>query len=213
MSQSLREKRNDLLGEKVVKALQSRNFEAYYCKTSQDAIKKVLEFMHEKSSVTWGGSDTIRSMGLTKQIHEKDYIVYDRDLAATPEEMQDIYRKTFYADYYLTSVNAIAENGVMINIDRTGNRLAAICFGPKHVIIVAGINKVEATEEAALLRARTKAAPINAMRFDIKTPCKLSGSCGDCKSPESICSKILTLRLCDFPGRIKVVLVGEDLGY
>ena len=205
--------RNDLLGKKVVNALNERHFEAYYEPDSKSAVKRVLSLMPEGSSISWGGSMTIEDIGLIKAVYDGNYTLYDRNTAKSDEERGEILRKAFFADFFLSSANAIAENGVIYNIDRTGNRLAAICYGPKNVIIIAGINKIAGSESAALERARKMAAPINAMRFDIKTPCRETGVCMDCKSPQSICSKILTLRCADVPGRIKVIIFGEEAGF
>jgi hypothetical protein len=139
--------------------------------------------------------------------------VLDRDLAETPEEKLAMYLKAFSADVYLTSANAISEDGVIVNIDGNGNRVAAITWGPKKVIFVIGLNKVAQTVEAALARARSIASPVNAQRFDIKTPCRIDGRCHNCNSPESICSYVHFLRNSRTKGRHVVVLVGEDLGY
>ena len=206
------ESRNRMLGETLVKNLERRHFEAYYCATSEDAITKVKQLMPSGSSVTWGGSETIRRMGLTEALHEADYKVLDRDKAETREEQLDIYRQAFSCDYYLSSANAISEDGIIVNIDGNGNRVAAITWGPKKVIFVIGLNKVAQNVEAALARARSTASPINAARFDIKTPCQVDGVCHNCNSPQSICNYVHFLR--NSPrGRHVVVLVGENLGY
>jgi hypothetical protein len=157
---------------------------------------------------------TIRDMGLPDVLRQRGTLnVLDRDLAASPEEQQKIYLQAFTADVYLTSANAISEDGVIVNIDGNGNRVAAITWGPKKVIFVIGLNKVAQTPEAALARARSTASPINAQRFDIKTPCKVDGTCHNCNSSESICSYIHFLRNSRNKGRHVVVLVGENLGY
>ena len=121
--------------------------------------------------------------------------------------------EAFSADFYLSSVNAISEDGVIVNIDGNGNRVAAITFGPKKVILVVGLNKVTQDVQSALARARSTASPINAARFDIKTPCQIDGICHNCNSPESICNYIHFMRNSHPAGRHTVVLVGEDLGY
>lgn len=208
-----KEIRNGLLGKKVVHALESRNFEAYYCDTAKEALSKALELVPEGSSVSWGGTMTIRDMGLAEAFNQGNYKAYDRDKAASPEESQEIMRKALQLDYFVTSTNAISEDGILVNIDGTGNRLAAICFGPKNVLVIAGINKVCSSEEAAMNRARTYAAPINQMRFLGKTPCSVTGSCANCKTEDCICCEILTTRMSRPAKRIKVILVGEELGY
>lgn len=208
-----KEIRNELLAQKMIKNLKRRNFEAFYCPTAAEAVEKVSSLIPDGSSVTWGGSMTIRDMGLTAALHKRELDILDRDLAADRDEAQRIYRKAFSADYYLSSVNAISEDGVIVNIDGNGNRVAAITFGPKKVILVVGLNKVTQDVESALARARSTASPINAARFDIKTPCRADGTCYNCNSPESICNYIHFMRNSHPAGRHTVVLVGEDLGY
>lgn len=210
-----KEKRNALLAEKLVGNLKQRHYEAFFCPTAQEAVEKITGMIPEGSSVTWGGSMTIRDMGLTKALHNKEGLdIWDRDLASSREEAQEIYRRAFYADYYLSSVNAMSEDGEIVNIDGNGNRVAAITFGPKRVILVVGINKVAQNLDAAISRARSLAAPVNMMRFaDLNTPCKNDGMCHDCKSPDSICNYIQIMRNSHPVGRHIVVIVGEELGY
>lgn len=210
-----KEKRNALLAEKLVGNLKQRHYEAFFCPTAQEAVEKITGMIPEGSSVIWGGSMTIRDIGLTKALHNKEGLdIWDRDLAQSREEAQEIYRRAFYADYYLSSVNAISEDGEIVNIDGNGNRVAAITFGPKRVILVVGINKVAQNLDAAISRARSLAAPVNMMRFaDLNTPCKNDGMCHDCKSPDSICNYIQIMRNSHPVGRHIVVIVGEELGY
>ncbi len=211
---SPQEIRYERLGTKMVKAMERRHFEAYYCATATEAKEKVNELIADGSSVTWGGTMTVRDMGIPEMLKERGTLdVWDRDLVDTPEEKQEMYLRAFQADYYLSSANAISENGVIVNIDGNGNRVAAITWGPKHVIFVIGMNKVAQDQDAALKRARSTASPTNAARFDIQTPCQLDGQCHDCNSPQSICNYIHFLRNSSKPGRIIVILVGENLGY
>ena len=207
------EERNQKLAEQMIKNLNRRNMEAFYCPTGKEAVKKVSELIADGSIVTWGGTATVRDLGIPEALKKKGTLeVLDRDQAETPEEKEAIYLRAFTADVYLTSANAISEDGVIVNIDGNGNRVAAITWGPKKVIFVIGLNKVAQTVEAALARARGTASPINAARFDIKTPCHVDGVCHNCNSPESICNYVHFLR--NSPnGRHVVVLVGEDLGY
>lgn len=197
----------------MIKSLNRRNMDAFYCPTSAGAIAKVMELMPQGSTVSWGGSMTLRDMGLTRALHDDGrYILLDRDRAVDRAEAVEIYLQAFRADYYLSSANAITEDGVIVNIDGNGNRVAAITFGPSHVIFVIGLNKVTQTVDAALARARSTAGPINTARFDISTPCKADGVCHNCNSPECICNHIHFLR--NSPRRRHtVVLVGEPLGY
>ena len=207
------EMRNERLARHLIRHLERRNMHACYCATAEDAVAKVTELIPDGCSVTWGGSMTIRDIGIPAALHARGTLsVMDRDLAGSREEAQEIYRKAFTADYYLSSANAISEDGVVVNIDGTGNRVAAITFGPKHVILVIGLNKVAQTVEAALARARSMASPINAARFDIKTPCQTDGTCHNCNSADCVCNYIHFLR--NSPGgRHTVILVGERLGY
>ena len=208
------EQRNERLGAKMVKAMQRRHFDAYYCATASEAKAKVNELIPDGASVTWGGTMTVRDMDIPKMLQERGTLkVWDRDKVETPEEKQEMYLRAFQADYYLSSANAITQDGVIVNIDGNGNRVAAITWGPQHVIFVVGMNKVAQDPEAALKRARSTAAPINAARFDIQTPCQLDGQCHNCNSPQSICNYIHFLRNSSKPGRIIVILVGENLGY
>ncbi len=208
-----KEIRNERLAQKMIKNLMRRNFEAFYCPTAAEAVERISALIPDGSTVTWGGSMTIRDMGLTKALHARNLNVLDRDLTSDPAEAQRIYREAFSADFYLSSVNAISEDGVIVNIDGNGNRVAAITFGPKKVIFVVGLNKVTQDVDSALARARSTASPINAARFDIKTPCQADGICHNCNSPESICNYIHFMRNSHPAKRHTVVLVGEDLGY
>lgn len=207
------EQRNERLAKTIIKNLQRRHMEAFYCPTAEDAVRQVSALIDDGSSVTWGGTMTVRDLGIPDVLKNRGTLeVIDRDLAETAEEKQAAYLRAFSADVYLTSANALSEDGVIVNIDGNGNRVAAITWGPKKVIFVIGLNKVAQTVEAALSRAWGTASPINAARFDIKTPCQIDGVCHNCNSPESICNYIHFLR--NSPkGRHVVVLVGENLGY
>ena len=207
------EQRNELLAKTIIKNLQRRHIEGFYCPSGEEAVKKVSELIADGSSVTWGGTMTVRDMGIPEHLKSRGTLeVIDRDLAETLEERQAMYLRAFSADVYLSSANAISEDGVIVNIDGAGNRVAAITWGPKKVIFVIGLNKVTQTVEAALSRARGTASPINSARFDIKTPCKADGVCHNCNSPECICNYVHFLR--NSPkGRHTVIPVGENLGY
>jgi len=207
------ELRNERLAKTVIKNLQRRHIEGFYCATAKEAVKKVSELIEDGSCVTWGGTMTVRDLGIPQALKDRGTLeVLDRDLVETPEEKQAMYFMAFATDVYLSSANAISEDGVIVNIDGNGNRVAAITWGPKKVIFVIGLNKVAQTVEAALARARSTASPINAARFDIKTPCQVDGVCHNCNSADSICNYVHFLR--NSPrGRHTVVLVGEDLGY
>lgn len=205
--------RNRMLAEKVIIGLQSRNMEGFYAETKEEALKLALELIPEGSSIGWGGSMSIEEIGLKKAVCEGDYVVYNRDICKNPEEKREVELKIFGCDYLLTSSNAITEDGILVNIDGNANRVAAIAYGPKHVIMIVGMNKIARDEEAALYRARNEAATINAQRFPIETPCKKTGSCADCKSKDTICCQFLTTRFSKHTGRIKIILVNENLGF
>lgn len=206
-------KRNKLLAEKVIKGLQSRNMEGYYVKNKEEALKKVFSLIPRGSSIGWGGSASVDEVGLKVVAKTGEYVVYDRDNGKNPIEKKQIEIQTFGCDYYLCSSNAITEDGILVNIDGNSNRVAAIAYGPTHVIMVVGMNKVAKDLDAAIYRARNEAAPINAQRFDLDTPCKKNGSCANCMSKDTICCQFLITRFSLHEGRIKVVLVGEDLGF
>lgn len=199
-------------GRLLVQNLRGRHFEAYYCATREEALKKALELIPEGASVGWGGALTCRQIGLLDAVRSGNYREIDREAAGTPEEREQRARECLLADVFLTGANGLSLDGQMVNIDGNGNRVGALIFGPKNVLVVAGMNKVEDDLQSAVIRARTVAAPMNAQRFDLNTPCAKNGACADCKSPDSICNQIVITRHCRPAGRIQFILVGEDLG-
>lgn len=207
-------KRNQLRAQQLIQALKQRNMEASYAATKEEALEQALAWIPEGSCIGWGGSVSIDAIGLKDAVRQGNYRVIDRDTAANAEEKEAMYRRILAdCDYFLTSTNAISQDGVLVNIDGTANRLAAMCYGPRHVLYIVGMNKVVATAEDALHRARNEAAPINAMRFGLKTPCSKTGCCYDCKSPDTVCCQILFTRFNHVPGRVNVILVDDSLGY
>ena len=200
-------------GEILVKNLRKRHFDACYCETKEDALEKALEIIPKGASVGWGGALSARQIGLIDALNGGDYATIDRDKCKTAEERIQAARDCFGADYFLTGANALSLDGQMVTIDGTGNRLGAIVYGPGNVLVIAGMNKVCDTLDEAVRRARTVAAPMNQQRFLGKTPCSVTGSCGDCLSDDCICNQILVTRNCRPAGRIKFILVGEDLGF
>lgn len=197
----------------LLKNLRSRHFDAFYCETKEEALRQALSLIPEGASVGWGGSVSAEDVGLIDAVRGGNYRPIDRDTAKSPAERTQMMKQALLADVFLTGTNAISMNGELVNIDGTGNRVGAIVYGPESVIVIAGMNKAADTLEAAVTRARTVAAPMNAQRFPVQTPCNVTGSCADCKSPECICNQILITRNCRPAGRIKVILVGEDLGF
>jgi len=205
--------RYDKLGPRVVKALHNRFFEAWYFSEPAEAVEKVFSLIPKTDVVSWGGSMTTAELNLTVMAAERGYKVIDRDKAASPAERTELMRQALLCDTYLISTNAMTEDGQLVNIDGNGNRVAAMLFGPKQVIIVAGMNKVVKTVEDAFVRAKTIAAPSNQQRFPgSKTPCNETGACADCVSPDCICAYVVRTRICRPAGRIKVILIGKNLG-
>ncbi|MBQ7534741.1 MAG: lactate utilization protein [Stomatobaculum sp.] len=211
--QSFGKERNRKLAGKVIKGLESRNMTAYFAETKEDALKKALEIIPEGSSVSWGGSVSIAEIGLKQAILDGNYKVQNRDTAKTPEERRAAEIAAYSADYFLASSNAVTEDGVLVNIDGNSNRVSCIAYGPLHVVMIVGMNKIAKDTDAALYRARNIAAPSNAQRFPIKTPCNVNGACADCKANGTICCQFLITRFSRHPGRIHVILVNEDLGF
>lgn len=203
----------DKAGAKVAEALNKRYFEAYYCSDRAEALEKILELIPQDHVVSWGGTATVDELGVKEALRQRGQAVIDRDTAKDAQERQQMLKQALTCDTFLMGSNAISADGQLVNIDGTGNRVAALCFGPTQVVVVAGMNKVAGDLDGAMRRAREVAAPMNAQRFPLKTPCVANGLCGDCKGPDSICAQIVTTRLCKPAGRIKVVLVGEDLGF
>ena len=199
-------------GALLVKNLKNRHFDAYYCETKEEALEMALSLIPQGDAVGWGGTVTCQQIGLLDAVRNGNFRAIDRDACATMEEREEAMRKALLADTFLTSANAISLDGQMVNIDGNGNRVAAIVYGPKQVIVVAGMNKVEDSLDAAINRARTVAAPMNQQRFGLPNPCGATGSCGDCKTETCICNHILITRHCRPVGKIKFILVGEDLG-
>ena len=199
-------------GQILVKNLKARHFDAYYCENKEEALKKALELIPEGSSVGWGGALTAEQIGLMDALHAGNYRPIDRSLARDMEEREQMMRDMMFADVFLTGANGLSLDGQMVNIDGTGNRVAATIYGPKSVIVVAGMNKVEDDLESAITRARTVAAPMNNQRFDNDNPCSVTGTCGNCKNLTCICNQIVITRHCRPVGRIKFILVGEALG-
>lgn len=199
--------------ESIIKNLKKRNMEGYYFDTSSECVEAILSAMPSGAIIGWGGSETLKECGLLDAIHNGSYELLDRSAAKTPEESRQIYGRTVLSDYFLMSTNAITLDGELINIDGNGNRVACLIQGPSNVIIVAGMNKVVPDAETGVARVRNTASPANAIRLERNLPCAATGVCHDCLSPECFCCQIVVTRRSMHPGRIKVYLVGEDLGY
>lgn len=197
----------------IIANLKKRNMEGYFYEDSASCVRAILDMIPEGSIISWGGSASVLESGMMDALKSGNYDLIDRSLAKTPQEQREIYGRTVMSDYYFMSTNAITYEGELVNIDGNGNRVACLIHGPRHVIIIAGMNKAAATLEGAFERARTMACPPNAVRLDKKTPCAATGKCGDCLSPDCFCNQIVVTRRSGHTGRIKVFLVAEDLGF
>ena len=203
-------KRNELLAQKVIKGLESRNMKGYYAANKEEALAKALELIPTGASVTMGGAMSAHEIGLVEALKNGDYNFIDRDAV---EDKRAAMLQAYDADFFLTSANAMTEDGVMVNIDGNANRVSAIAQGPKHVLVIVGMNKICVDADAAMKRARNVAAPINAQRFGLSTPCAKTGACMDCKSPDTICCQFLITRYSRHADRIHVILVNDVLGF
>ena len=202
--------RNELLARKVIKGLESRNMSRYYAADREEALKLALTLIPEGSSVSMGGGMSVHEIGLVKALKEGDYNFIDRDEIA---DKRAAMLMAYDADVFLASSNAVTEDGVLVNIDGNANRVSAIAQGPKKVVMIVGMNKVCCDVDGAMKRARNVAAPCNAQRFGISTPCAKTGACLNCKSPDTICCQFLITRYSRHTGRIHVILVNDTLGF
>ena len=203
-------KRNELLAQKVIKGLESRNMSGYYASDREEAKKIALSLIPEGSLITMGGGQSVWDIGLPQALKEGNYNFLDRNLV---EDKRAAMLAAYDADVFLASANAITEDGVMVNIDGNANRVSAMAYGPKKLVLIVGMNKVCPDVDAAMKRARNVAAPINAQRFGLSTPCAKTGSCMNCKSPDTICCQFLVTRFSRHTGRIHVILVNDNLGF
>lgn len=203
-------KRNELLAQKVIKGLESRNMSGYWAENKEEALKIALGLIPEGASVSMGGAMSTLEIGLPQAVKAGNYNFIDRDAI---EDKRAAMLAAYDADVFLSGTNAITEDGVMVNIDGNANRVSAIAQGPKKLIIIAGMNKVCSDVDGAMKRARNVAAPINAQRFGLNTPCSKTGSCMNCKSPDTICCQFLITRYSRHKGRIHVILVNDNLGF
>lgn len=203
-------KRNDLLSQKIIKGLESRNMKGFYAHSKAEALKIALEIIPDGSTVTMGGSVSAREIGLVDAMKLGNYKFIDRDLS---DNKRAAALAAYDVDVFLASCNAMTEDGVLVNIDGNANRVSAIAYGPKKVVFIVGMNKVCKDVDSAMKRARNVAAPVNAQRFGLDTPCSKTGSCMDCKSPDTICCQFLITRYSRHDDRIFVILVNDNLGF
>ena len=203
-------KRNELLAQTVIKGLQSRNMTGYYAQDKEEAKKIALSLIPEGATVTMGGGMSVHEIGLVDALKAGNYTFIDRDLM---EDKRAAMLAAYDADFFLASANAMTEDGVIVNIDGNSNRVSAIAQGPRHVLFIVGMNKICDDVDGAMKRARNVAAPINAQRFGLSTPCSKTGACMNCKSPDTICCQFLITRFSRHADRIHVILVNDTLGF
>lgn len=202
------------LGNTMIKNFKKRNIEAFYCEDSASAVALAMELMKDGGTVGKGGAETISEVGLLDAVKSAEHLTFiDREVAKTPEEKKQIYFQTLQCDYFLMSSNAITVDGELINIDGNGNRVACLIYGPEKVIVIAGMNKVVDDVDSGVARVQNFAAPPNAARLGTCTPCATLGHCGDCHSEDCMCAQIVITRHSRDKDRIKVILVGEELGF
>lgn len=206
-------KRNELLAQKVIKGLNARNMKGYFVDSKEEALDLVLTLIPKGCTVGWGGSTSMEEIGLKDTIINGDYDVINREIGKTPEEKRELELAVLGASVMIAGTNAITEDGELVNIDANGNRVAGIIFGPKEVILIVGMNKVCKTLDDAVSRAQNMAATTNTKRFDVNTPCNVTGSCAKCKIPDTICCQYVVTRYSKIKDRIKVILVNENLGF
>lgn len=197
----------------ILKNLKKRGMEGYYFSDSESCVNYILDMIPEGSTVTNGGSATNQEIGIMEAISSGKYQFIDRFAPKTPAEQREAYARIVSADYFFMSTNAITLDGELINIDGAGNRVACLIHGPEHVMIVAGMNKVVSDVDSGISRVHNMAAVPNVMRLNKKTPCHETGVCANCLSPDCICNHTVITRHNGTPGRIKIFLIGEELGF
>lgn len=202
--------RGRLAAQSLIKALKKRNMTGFYAEDSDEAKRIALEIVPKGATVTMGGCTTAREIGLTDALSSPEYRFIDRDKYS---DKRQAMLAAYDCDFYISSANAVSEDGEIVNVDGNANRISAIACGPRNVLFIIGINKLCRDLDSAVKRARGVAAPINVQRFGLKTPCSSTGICADCKSPDTICCQILITRFSRDPERIKVIVVNESLGF
>jgi hypothetical protein len=207
-------KTNKLQIQEIIKNLEKRGMTGYYCENAREASEKVLSLIPDGALVSWGGSQTLEEIEVKDKLPLINAKALDPTSFKDPTEAHKARINALSSDVFLTSTNAITLDGELVNIDGTGNRVAALCFGPQKVIVVAGANKIARDEEAAMARIKTRACVANCIRLEKKTPCAANGKCSNCLIPgQTICSMTVVTRFCNKPDRIHVILVNESLGF
>ena len=207
----------ELKARNTVTALNENGFNAYYENTAEDAVTRILSYVPPDALVGLGGSVTLREMQVPDLLRERGNRVADhweaRRSGASPEEVREIRMQHLNSDVFITSTNAVTEDGQLINVDGGGQRVAAMIYGPKRVIVVTGVNKIVGDIDEGIWRARNVAAPMNTKRLSRKTPCAETGVCGDCDSPDRICNATTIIHRRPRDTEIIVIIVNKELGY
>ena len=198
----------------MIKAFEQNNMQITFVDNFEQLHNYLKKYLCNHKTVALGGSMTLFETGVIDLIHQSDVLLHDRyQEGLEREQMQEIFRKAFTSDLFITSTNALTTNGCLYNVDGNGNRVAAMIYGPKEVIVIAGKNKIFDSEEEAINHIKTISAPANAVRLNKKTPCAKTGECKNCLSADRICSSYVKLGYQVNADRIKVIIVNEDLGY
>lgn len=201
----------------IIKHLEKRNMEGYFFEDSVSCVNAILDMIPEGSSIAWGGTETFKETGMLSTLQNAaangTYNLIDRSTAKTPEDQRELYGKAVLSDYFFMSTNAITVDGQLINIDGNSNRVGCLVHGPRHVMILVGMNKIVSDVEAGIGRIQNVASPANAKRLNKSTPCGVAGVCGNCLSSECMCNNIVITRRSGHTGRIKVFFIAEELGY
>ncbi len=199
--------------EKTIKALEKNKMKGYYAKSKEELFSLIDNLIKDDKLIASGGSMTLEQTGIISRLNSKySGIFHDRAACKSPEEIQQLFRLAYSADTYFVSSNAITENGELYNVDGNGNRVSAMIFGPKQVIVVAGYDKIVSDLDAAKERVEKMAAPANAIRLGLDTPCAITGECVHCHSDKRVCCSYVTLGQQRIPDRIKVIFLAEELG-
>lgn len=201
------------MAQGIIKQLDRAGFEGYFCQNSEDARALVAKLVPVGSSVAWGGSETFKETGIKDMLAKGNYQMLDRAKASSPDELREVFLSHFASDFFFMSTNALTQKGELVNIDGNSNRLACLLHGPKQVIVLVGMNKVVCDVDAAFKRIRTAACPPNAARLHTGTPCENTGMCSQCHADGCMCCNLVITRHSRHKGRIKVILIAEDLGY
>lgn len=208
-----KEKNYENLATTVIKNMEKRQMKAYYAPDKKAALELLLSLIPDGSSIGYGGSVTLGEIGALEALDSPKYRLIKRENAKTDEEVEKVFKEILFCDVFLMSSNAITVDGELVNVDGRGNRISFLAYGPKSVILVAGMNKITADVDSGINRIKTLAAPMNAVRLGRSTPCAATGVCVNCQSPDCICANTIITRRSHANGRIKVILVGEELGF